>query len=136
MIILKTVNLFGKVKNKVELAIERIRQFEPPEGYYVAFSGGKDSIVILDLARKARVKYDTHYQLTTVDPPELVNFIKDKYSEVNIELPGTSMWNLIPKKRMPPTRIVRYCCEVLKERGGARKESYNWYQMGRIKQTI
>lgn len=25
------------------------------------------------------------------------------------------MWNLIPKKKRPPTRLVRYCCAVLKE---------------------
>ena len=31
----------------------------------------------------------------------------------------TSMWNLIPQKLMPPTRLVRYCCSVLKETGGA-----------------
>ena len=28
------------------------------------------------------------------------------------------MWSLIPQKLIPPTRIVRYCCEVLKEHGG------------------
>lgn len=28
------------------------------------------------------------------------------------------MWNLIPKKKMPPTRVVRYCCAELKEVGG------------------
>ena len=28
------------------------------------------------------------------------------------------MWSLIPKKKMPPTRIVRYCCEALKESHG------------------
>ena len=34
--------LFEK-RDKVELAIMRLREFEPPEGYYLAFSGGKDS---------------------------------------------------------------------------------------------
>lgn len=28
------------------------------------------------------------------------------------------MWNLIPRKLMPPTRLVRYCCAALKEGGG------------------
>jgi len=28
------------------------------------------------------------------------------------------MWNLIVKKRIPPTRTRRYCCQVLKEGGG------------------
>ena len=36
--------------NKVEVAIMRLREFEPPGGYYLAFSGGKESVVIDDLA--------------------------------------------------------------------------------------
>lgn len=28
------------------------------------------------------------------------------------------MWNIIPRKLMPPTRVVRYCCDILKERTG------------------
>lgn len=106
--------LFG---NRVDIAIARFKQFEPPEGYYLAFSGGKDSCVILDLAKKSGVKFDAHYNLTTVDPPELVKFIRT-FPEVRTHHPEKTMWQLIVEKRMPPTRVVRYCCEVLKERGG------------------
>lgn len=42
------LNMSGKTK--VETAIERIKTFEPPEGYFLAFSGGKDSVVIKALA--------------------------------------------------------------------------------------
>ena len=72
----------------------------------------------------AGVKYDAHYSLTTVDPPELVQFIKEHHSDVEIDIPRdkdgnrVTMWNLIPKKLMPPTRRARYCCQELKERGG------------------
>jgi phosphoadenosine phosphosulfate reductase len=119
--------LFGKV-DKVKIAIARLKLHEPPDGYYVAFSGGKDSCVILDLVKRAGVKFDAHYNLTTVDPPELVHFVRDNYQEVTLELPPVidgaaektrvSMWNLIVKKRIPPTRMVRYCCQIFKERGG------------------
>ncbi len=110
------LNIYGK--DKVEVAIERFRQFEPNEGYYLAFSGGKDSVVIKALADMAGVKYDAHYNLTTVDPPELVKFIKTVHKNCEIEKPEKTMWELIPIKKMPPTRIVRYCCDVLKEGGG------------------
>lgn len=110
-------------KDKVETAIERLRTFEPPEGYYLAFSGGKDSVVIKALADMAGVKYDAHYNVTSVDPPELVRFVKS-FSDVNFDIPHdadgkpVTMWNLIARKLMPPTRVVRYCCEALKEHAG------------------
>ena len=110
--------------DKVEKAIMRLQTYEPPEGYYLCFSGGKDSVVIKALADMAGVKYDAHYNISSVDPPELVRFIKDKHPDVIFEYPRDkdgkviTMWNLIPQKSMPPTRIVRYCCAYLKENGG------------------
>jgi len=46
-------------------ALERIKYLCPPEGYYVAYSGGKDSTVILDLIRRSGVPYDAHYNLNS-----------------------------------------------------------------------
>lgn len=114
--------LEGK-ENKVEIAINRLKAFEPPEGYFLAFSGGKDSVVIKRLAEMAGVKFDAHYSVTSVDPPELVRFVKEQ-KDVSFDIPrdkdgnAITMWNLIPKKKMPPTRIVRYCCKELKECAG------------------
>lgn len=119
---LEQLNMAGL--NKIEVAVGRLQMFEPEQGYYLAFSGGKDSVVIKTLADMAGVKYDAHYSRTTVDHPELIYFIREHHPDVIFEQPrykdGTpaTMWNLIPKKRMPPTRIARYCCEVLKEGGG------------------
>ena len=107
-----------EIEDKIQAAINRIKYFEPPEGYYVAFSGGKDSIVVLDLVKRSGVKYDAHYNLTTVDPPELVYFIRENYPDVIIDKPELTMWKLIIKRLGPPNRWMRYCCRDLKERGG------------------
>lgn len=114
----------GAIRTKVETAIKRLQSFEPPEGYFVAFSGGKDSQCIYHLCQMAGVKFDAHYSVTSVDPPELVHFIKRQYPDVIFDLPRyadgsrITMWTLIPKEGMPPTRIQRYCCQELKESGG------------------
>lgn len=109
--------LWGE-RDKVQIAIERLRQFEPEEGYYLAFSGGKDSITIYRLAEMAGVRFDAHYHVTTVDPSELVRFIKAHYPEVQRHRPPETMFQLIKRKRWPPLRRARWCCEALKERGG------------------
>jgi phosphoadenosine phosphosulfate reductase len=114
--VLGQLNFDGK--NKVEVAIERLKMYEPENGYYLAFSGGKDSVVIKALADMAGVKYDAHYNLTTVDPPELVRFIKDVHPDVKIEKPDMTMWQLIKYEKFLPTRSMRFCCRELKERGG------------------
>jgi len=114
----------SELLSKEAKSIEFLKAFEPPEGYYLAFSGGKDSVVCKALMKIAGVKYDAHYRVTSVDPPELVRFIRDKHPDVEREVPRDdngkpiTMWNLIPRKLMPPTRLVRYCCSELKEDGG------------------
>lgn len=124
----------NELAEKVKTSIERIQGFasiaekhhddDGNGGYYLAFSGGKDSVVIKALMDMAGVKYDAHYRVTSVDPPELVQFIKEKHPDVHFEVPRDNagkritMWSLIPQKRTPPTRLVRYCCEKLKEDSG------------------
>ena len=122
----------SELQEKVKKSIERLKAFEPPEGYYLAFSGGKDSVVCKALLDMAGVKYDATYRVTSVDPPELVRFIKTVHPDVVREVPRypdgyknpklagkpITMWNLIPEKLFPPTRLVRYCCAALKESGG------------------
>ena len=60
----------SELQSKVEKAIMRLKAFEPPDGYYVAYSGGKDSDVIRILAQLAGVKHELVHNLTTVDAPE------------------------------------------------------------------
>lgn len=107
------------LQQKEKNAISILRSFEPDdgEGYYLCYSGGKDSDCIRILAALAGVKHDIVHNLTTVDAPETVYYVRS-IPNVIIEKPEKSMWQLIVEKRMPPTRIARYCCEELKERGG------------------
>lgn len=114
----------GELTEKVKASIERLKAFEPPEGYYLAFSGGKDSVVCKALLDMAGCKYDSHYRVTSVDFPELFRFIKEHHKDVAIEVPTypdgkpKTMWSLIKDKAYPPTRVARYCCKELKEDGG------------------
>ena len=103
---------------KEKIAIERLKAFEPEsEPYYLCYSGGKDSDTIRILAALAGVKHDIVNNHTTVDAPETVRYIRT-IPNVKIEMPEKTMWQLIEEKLMPPTRIARYCCAELKERGG------------------
>lgn len=109
----------GLFEQKFDVAIKRLIDNEPDdEPYYGATSGGKDSIAIMKLAEMAGVSVEWYCNLTTVDPPELIRFIRKNYPAVKFNQPEINMWQLIVKKRMPPTRKVRYCCEYLKEGGG------------------
>ena len=109
------LNIYGE--DKVTTAIKRLRTFEPTEGYYVAFSGGKDSQVIYHLCEEAGVKFDAHYNITGIDPPELVYFIRESYPDVKKDMYEKSMFELIKKNGLPLGNI-RFCCAELKERGG------------------
>lgn len=101
-------------------ALELLRKWEPDEGYYVAFSGGKDSIVIKRLCEMAGVRFDAHYNQTTIDPPELVRFIKQHHPDVgwNLAEKGNMMHRVATAPKVPPTRLVRWCCGEYKERSG------------------
>ncbi len=121
------------------LAIERIKtasqmslsHYEKP--LVICISGGKDSSAITELAIRSGCPVEFMHNHTTADTPETVRFVRSEFKRLEelgykctINMPyykgqRTSMWNLIPQKLMPPTRLVRYCCSVLKENGGANR---------------
>lgn len=93
------------------------------------YSGGKDSEVMLELFRRCGIPFEVHNSHTTADAPQTVRHIREVFHKLEnegikceIEYPTykgkpTSMWKLIPEKKIPPTRMVRYCCKILKETG-------------------
>lgn len=120
-------------------AIERLKAAsEMSLQYYkqplvICISGGKDSSVITELAIRAGIPVEFMHNHTTADAPETVRFVRSEFKRLEelgyqctLNMPTykgkrVSMWSLIPQKLMPPTRIVRYCCSVLKETGGANR---------------
>jgi len=110
---------------KITQSLQWIRDYEAealridPRGYYVAFSGGKDSIVLERLFRMAGVKYEAWYNNVTIDPPELIWFIRENYPEVKWNNPDMHLTHkMAEKSKGPPTRLARWCCEIYKEQGG------------------
>ena len=125
-----------QLKAKIEKSKETLRlAAEMSEHYYqepivICYSGGKDSDVILRLAMDCLKpeQFEVLHSITTVDSPVTNRYVNEVYKELeskgikcskSIALGSdgkpTNMWKLIPEKKMPPTRIVRYCCKVLKE---------------------
>jgi len=108
--------------NHIEKSISLIQKLETKEVYNLGFSGGKDSVVLLDLTKKAGVKFNAIYANTTIDPKGTISFIKKNYPEVQILHPPKSFYKLVEEKGLP-SRKRRWCCDVLKERYGIGKRS-------------
>lgn len=114
------------LQDKIDYSIALLQRAEkialrmsPDKGYFLAFSGGKDSQCLYHIAKMAGVKFEAHYSLTTLDPPELVRFIRTKYPNVIIDRPRRTFLQLCEDKGMLPTRRARFCCAELKECAGA-----------------
>lgn len=98
-------------------SIKTLQGFTPPDGrpYYGCFSGGKDSVVLKYLCEEADVPVEWHYNNTTIDPPELVQFIREHHPDVKFENPKRGFFQVAMEKG-PPTRRVRWCCHEFKEK--------------------
>lgn len=110
--------------DKIQQSIELLKKVETLAlkyndfGFHLAFSGGKDSQAIYELAKMSGVKFKAYFYKTSVDPKELLSFIRNNYPDVEWIRPKMTMYQLILKKGMLPLRQARFCCEYLKERNG------------------
>lgn len=114
----------NRLKYEIDAAIDFLQRGEKlalslnEQGYFVAFSGGKDSQVLLWLVQQAKVKYKAYYSVTTNDPLQNIQFIRKYYKEVIFLHPKDNFYTLVEKNGLP-LRQMRYCCKVLKESAGA-----------------
>lgn len=113
------------LKDKIEYSLKVIQKAEKlaltmnSEGFWLAFSGGKDSQVLYHLALMSGVKFQAHMNLTSIDPPEVIRFVKRNYPDVKMIKPKMSIYDMARKKRIPPTMRLRWCCAEFKETAGA-----------------
>lgn len=135
MVVSKPINFDDRLQHSIELLqkAQAMAFTYSKKGYYLAFSGGKDSQALYHVAKMADVAFEAHYALTTLDPPELVRFIRSNYPDVITDRPQMTFAQVCLKKKALPTQRMRFCCAVLKETRGAgtvtltgvrRQESY------------
>ena len=113
-----------KLKHSVELLrkAERLAlAYDDVYGYYLAFSGGKDSQCLYHVAKLAGVKFKAHMNLTSIDPPEVIRFVKREYPDVELVKPKKSIFQAAVDNQILPTMRVRWCCAEYKETAGAGK---------------
>lgn len=110
------------LKQKIEDLIDLLRKSEkmairldPEDGFYLAFSGGKDSQALYHIALMAGVKFKAHMNLTSVDPPEVIRFVKKQYPDVELIKPKMSIYDMALKKHILPTMRLRWCCADLRK---------------------
>lgn len=116
-----------RLKEKIMYSVELLRKAEKlalaygggNNGYFLAFSAGKDSQALYHVAELAGVKFDAHMNLTSVDPPEVIRFVRQSYPEVDLIKPKKSIYQLAIEKQILPTMRVRWCCAEYKETSGA-----------------
>lgn len=102
----------SELKKKVDWAVRFLRAASQMGPMELAYSGGKDSDVILYLSRLAGIDIRPIYKNTTIDPPRTIQHCID--NGVEILAPKESFFKLVERKGFP-SRWVRFCCEHLKE---------------------
>lgn len=116
------------LRYKMEQSVALIRKadrlarlYDPDEGFYLAFSGGKDSQALYHITQLAGVPFKGHFSPTTVDPPQVIRFIRRNYPEVEFGKVDKSMFDAAKDMGMVPTMKLRWCCAKFKESSGAGK---------------
>lgn len=117
-------NLRKKIQHSVELIrkAEKIAlMYDSENGYFNTFSGGKDSQALFHIVKMSGVKFKTYMSLTSVDPGDVIRFVKTEYPSVIRQKPKMSIFQKAVEMGILPTMRVRWCCAEFKESAGAGK---------------
>ena len=101
-----------ELQKKVDFAIKLLQSIPQDGDIELSYSGGKDSDVILELAKMAGIPYRAIYKATTIDPPQTIAHAREMGAEVI--RPEKTFFQLISEGGFP-NRFQRSCCSVLKE---------------------
>lgn len=101
-----------QLQKKVNQAIKLLQSVAKSETVEVAYSGGKDSDVILQLVRESGIKYVARYKNTTIDPPGTIKHCKE--NGVEILQPKIKFFDIV-KRFGYPNAFQRVCCKKLKK---------------------
>ena len=104
----------SELQKKVDRAIRLLKSVAPEDGspVEVAYSGGKDSDVILELTKMSGISYRAIYKNTTIDPPGTLQHVRA--NGVEVIKPKKSFFQLVEDAGYP-NRYARFCCRFLKE---------------------
>lgn len=117
-----------RLKRLMQHSVEVLRKGEPLAlrydaecGYWLGFSGGKDSQALIHIAQLAGVKFKPFFSPTSVDPAEVIRFIRKEYPEVEFTKITHSIYDEFIKRKCLPSMKIRWCCAEFKEKGGTGK---------------
>lgn len=114
-----------RLRKQIQQSVDLLRKSEAlalkynaDNGFYVGFSGGKDSQALLHIVQIAGVAHNSFFSPTSVDPPQLIRFIRTQYPEVSFTPLKESIYDVFRRTKVLPTQRIRWCCAVFKEKGG------------------
>ena len=108
----KHIEMRKELQKKVDFAIKLLQSIPQDGDIEISYSGGKDSDVILELAKMAGIPYRAIYKSTTIDPPQTIAHAREMGAEVI--RPKKSFFQLVSEHGYP-SRYARFCCSFLKE---------------------
>ena len=117
-----------QLRKKIQHSVELIRKaekialmYDPENGFYNTFSGGKDSQTLFHIVKISGVKFKTYMSLTSGDPADVIRFVKTEYPSVVRQKPEMSIFQRAVERGILPTMRVRWCCADFKESTGEGK---------------